>query len=293
MTRIRTLTAIALVALLFASACSSGDDGADETAAPSNTEEPETTEAPATTTTEAPTTTTEAPTTTTEAPTTTTEAPDTEAPAAPDGLVCSAGGGSGEVTLSWTAPDDPGDIATVQIYLREEGGSFTRIHTYTQDQLLSAEGASWVANVFPVPFGEPFELAVTYDDAAENESAWNPIDAYSPFAGGPCEQGAPAAPAITGAFRGAGSQEVTLEVSASATDIVDWSAQIDQGGGFASVNVIAVQDLGGGDYLVTIHPTDWTLPATYRLAAIDAHGLSSGNGERDCPTPISPGDVAC
>ena len=270
MTRFRTTLTAGLAIILLAGACSDGGDDSGA-AAP----EP----SPATST--------------TEAPATTTEAPDTEPPASPDGLVCSAGGGSGEVTLSWSAPADPTDIATVQIYLREGGGSFTRIHTYTQDQLLSADGATWVANVFPVPFGSPFELAVTYDDAAENESGWNPIDAWSPFAGGPCEQGAPDAPVINGAFRGAGSLEVTLDVSVAATDIVDWSAQIDQGSGYVAVNVIAVQDRGAGDYFVTIAETDWTLPATYRLAAIDAHGFSSGNGERDCPTPISPGDVAC
>ncbi|MEM9465544.1 MAG: hypothetical protein AAGA90_09225 [Actinomycetota bacterium] len=315
MTRIRTILTLGLAVALVAGACSGDDDEAadvasdsatgsaiDDTAAQTDdasTEDTETTVAPTTTeapatTTEAPTTTTAAPTTTTtEAPATTTEAPDTSPPAAPAGLVCSAGGGSGEVTLSWTAPEDPDDIATVQIYLREGAGSFVRIHTYTPDQLLSADGPSWTANVFPVPFGSPFDLAVTYDDAAENESGWNPIDAFSPFAGGPCEQGAPDTPVLNGAARGAGSTEVTLDVSVAATDVVDWSAQVDQGTGFVAVNVIAIENRGGGDYFVTIAPTDWASPATYRLAAIDAHGQSSGAGERDCPTPISPGDVAC
>ena len=297
----------ALAVLVIAGACSSNNESADEPIPTSSTivedEVESTTTAEAPTESAEPTTTTAAPTTTvapattvaptTTAPTTTTAAADDEAPAAPSGLVCSPGGGSGEVTLSWDAPADPADIATVQIYLREAGGSFSRIHTYTPDRLLTADGATWRANVFPVPFGEPIDLAVTYDDAAENESGWNPIDAWSPFAGGPCEQGAPATPVIDGAFRGAGSLEVTLDVSGVATDVNDWSAQLDQGAGFVSVGVVSVEDRGAGDFFVTIAPTDWTLGATYRLVAIDAHGFSSGTAERICPTPISPGDVAC
>lgn len=221
------------------------------------------------------------------------EPADTEAPEAPSGLVCLPGGGSGEVTLEWSAPADPDDVATVQIYLSEDGGSFTRIHTYTQDQLLVAEGSTWTANVYPVPYGLPLELAVTYDDAAGNESGWNPVDAFVPFGAGPCNTGEPDTPTIVSATRGAGSGEVRLTVEIDATDIIDWAVEVDQGSDWFTITSYLVDNSVSGQVGIDIWPLDWTLPATYRVVAIDHHGNGSAAGFRECATPISPGDVAC
>jgi hypothetical protein len=149
-------------------------------------ESAETGDAPTTsaapTTTEAPATTTEAPTTTSS--TTTTEAPDTDPPAAPTGLTCELGGGSGEAVLRWDAPADPADVETIKIYVNEDSAGFVRLHAYTQDELLSADSAEWMALAMPVPYTTPLEFAVTHSDANGNESGWYPIDAFLSFSGG-------------------------------------------------------------------------------------------------------------
>ena len=185
----RLLVSITALAVL-ASACGGADDEAAE--APSTTEAPvasdadgdgesaETGDAP--TTTEAPATTTEAPTTTSS--TTTTEAPDTDPPAAPTGLTCELGGGSGEAVLRWDAPADPADVETIKIYVNEDSAGFVRLHAYTQDELLSADSAEWMALAMPVPYTTPLEFAVTHSDANGNESGWYPIDAFLSFSGG-------------------------------------------------------------------------------------------------------------
>ena len=197
----RLLVSITALAVL-ASACGGADDEAAE--APSTTEAPvasdadgdgesvetgestETGDAPTTsaapTTTEAPATTTEAPTTTSS--TTTTEAPDTDPPAAPTGLTCELGGGSGEAVLRWDAPADPADVETIKIYVNEDSAGFVRLHAYTQDELLSADSAEWMALAMPVPYTTPLEFAVTHSDANGNESGWYPIDAFLSFSGG-------------------------------------------------------------------------------------------------------------
>jgi hypothetical protein len=191
----RLLVSITALAVL-ASACGGADDEVAE--APSTTEAPVasdadgdgesagTGDAPTTsaapTTTEAPTTTTEAPTTTSS--TTTTEAPDTDPPAAPTGLTCELGGGSGEAVLRWDAPADPADVETIKIYVNEDSAGFVRLHAYTQDELLSADSAEWMALAMPVPYTTPLEFAVTHSDANGNESGWYPIDAFLSFSGG-------------------------------------------------------------------------------------------------------------
>ncbi|MEM7143074.1 MAG: hypothetical protein AAF548_18780 [Actinomycetota bacterium] len=315
----RLIYAVAAVAVL-AGSCTGDDDGesasapaaaiaTDSSTTVPTTTVPTTTVPPTTesiTTTVAPTTTTVAPTTTEAATTTSTStsstttaapttsgAPDTDAPSAPTGLTCLSGGGSGELTIQFDAPADSTDVATVQTYVREPGGSFARINTFTVAELLDSEGPRWTTNLFPAPVATPIDVAVTFDDAAGNESGWNPIDAYYAYGAGPCEAGPPPAPSVDGALRGAGSTEVDLQLAGAATDVVDWIVTVDQGDGFAPVGVLTSSDLGGGAWSVTIAPLDWTLPATYRVVAVDAHGQSSAAGERDCPVPISPGDVAC
>lgn len=198
------------------------------------------------------------------------------------------------MTLEWDEPAAPADVATIQIYMSEDGGPFARLHTYSQDQLLAPGPGTWRANTFPVAFGVPIELAVTYDDEAGNESGWNPVDAWVPFAGASCNSGAPATPTIVSAQRGAGSLEVDLLVEASAPDIASWSAEIDQGSGFAGLTVLGTQAGPAADQVwVTVMSVDWTQSAIYRVRATDHHGQTSAAGSRDCPIPISPGDVVC
>lgn len=200
----RLLVSITALAVL-ASACGGADDEAAE--APSTTEAPvtsdaegdgestETGDSPTTsaapTTTEAPATTTEAPTTTSS--TTTTEAPDTNPPAAPTGLEClGLGGGSGEVILAFDAPSDPTDIETIRVYV-DEGSGFQRVAKTTTDGAPASVGSvwdldttdptTWSMGVYPVPNFVEISIAVTFGDAAGNESGWNPITVTPTFDG--------------------------------------------------------------------------------------------------------------
>ncbi|MFT5201478.1 MAG: hypothetical protein ACI9C1_000854 [Candidatus Aldehydirespiratoraceae bacterium] len=288
-------TAVALVLVGCSSGTSTTPRSSTTTEAPTSTiPETTSTDTPATTTaptTEAPATTTTA--TTTEAPTT--AAADTEAPSAPTGLVClGAGGGSGEVALEWDAPAADEGVTTVRIYVKEPGGSFTRIEKRTApDELLEVTPTRWRADAYPVWPEAAVEVAVTHGDAAGNESGWNPIDVYDAYNAAPCDSGVPVAPTILAALRGAGSLEVDLRVEASAIDIVSWNVSVDQGSGFVPLSILAVSDAGTpGQVSITVGEVDWTASATYRVTASDGHGNTSSAGERSCG-PISPGDVAC
>jgi hypothetical protein len=284
-------TAIALVSVGCSSSTSTTPGSSTTTEAPSST-------IPETTTTDAPAT-TAAPTTevpaTTIAPTTTTVAADTEVPSAPTGLVClGGGGGSGEVALEWDAPAADEGVTTVRIYLKEPGGSFTRIEKRAApDELLEVTPTRWRVHAYPVWPDAAVEVAVTHGDAAGNESGWNPIDVYYEYSGAPCDSGVPVAPTILAALRGAGSLEVDLRVEVPATDIVSWNVSVDQGSGFVPLSILAVSDADTpGEVWIGVGEVDWTASATYRVTATDGHGNTSSAGERSC-TPISPGDVAC
>jgi len=154
--------------------------GSDDSASPADTTTTE-----VTTTTEAEVTTTEAPATTaptTEAPATT-EAADTTPPDAPTGVAClGVGGGSGEIQLSFDAPADPSDVDTIRVYV-DEGSGFQRIVKTPIDgspatmgtvwDLDTSGAATWTIGVYPV--GGEVDVAITFADAAGNESGWNPI----------------------------------------------------------------------------------------------------------------------
>lgn len=299
------LGGILLALSMLAAACSgdagdgdagSGGSSSTSTTSSTTTAPPASTSTTAPATTAAPTTTTEAPTSTTTT-TTTTEAPDTDPPSAPVNVICGSGGGSGELYLEWDAPDDADEVTTVRVYTRELGGSFSRIEKVElPSEQVSTDGARWNTVVYPVDYGEPLEAAVTHGDEAGNESGWNPIDVFLTVAGvfGDCPSGPPPAPVLLAAQRGAGSLEVDLLVEMPVADVVAWSAEIDQGSGFVPLTVLTTSaGPAPTETWVTVMTVDWTLPATYRVTATDAHGFTSASGERECPTPISPGDVAC
>ena len=118
--------------------------------------------------------------------TTTTSLPhDDEPPEAPTGLVClGMGGGSMEVLLAFDAPSDPTDIETIRVYV-DEGSGFQRVAKTTIDgspaslgsvfDLNTTDPTTWSMGVFPVPDGAEIGIAVTFGDAAGNESGWYPI----------------------------------------------------------------------------------------------------------------------
>ncbi len=295
----RTPFLVLAVFALFVAACSGGDsepsaeeasgDGSTDSESGESGEASSTsTAAPSTTSSTTTSTTTTSSTTTT---TTTTEPADTEAPSAPTGVVCDTGGGSGEITLSWDEPPAEEGVTTVRVYQKEEGGSFERIHRFdVPDELLPPDGARWRADALIASDGL-VQMAVTHGDAAGNESGWHPIDvAYFPYPTGPCWP--IPMPTVLAAVRGAGSLEVDLTVEAQ-SPVADWSVTVDQGSGFVPLTVLGLQD-GAAAYekIITVMTVDWTLPATYRVVAVDSLGYSSAPGERVCG-PISPGDIAC
>ena len=184
-------TLVAAVAVLCVAGCSSSGDTSAEgagtaEAASSTTASPTTTDMPSTTTESS---TATIPETTTVPPvtvTTTTSLPhDDEPPEAPTGLVClGMGGGSMEVLLAFDAPSDPADIQTIRVYV-DEGSGFQRVAKTTIDgspaslgsvfDLNTTDPTTWSMGVFPVPDGAEIGIAVTFGDAAGNESGWYPI----------------------------------------------------------------------------------------------------------------------
>ena len=182
----------------------------------------------------------------------------------------------------------------MRVYVKEEGGSFTRLDKFeVSDPRLSSSGGRWGFVAYPVWAGAPVEIAVTHGDSAGNESGWNPIEAYITIPDGSCNSGPPPEPAVLAATRSGGSLEVDLRVDMPALDVVDWSVTVDQGSGFVPLTVLTVQaGSSPSERILIVMEVDWSLPATYRVVAVDAHGNSSAAGERVCG-PISPGDVAC
>lgn len=189
----RTLSMLAAAAALVSfSACSSSDDTQAEQArsadvVPSTTASPTTTDTPPTTTV-LPTTT--VPETTTVPPTTAAPADD-EPPQAPTGVVClGVGGGSGEVLLAFDAPSDPTDIETIRVYV-DEGSGFQRVVKTTIDGAPASMGSvwdldttdptTWSMGIYPVPTFAEIGIAVTFGDAAGNESGWYPITVTPTF----------------------------------------------------------------------------------------------------------------
>jgi hypothetical protein len=161
-----------------------------------STQPPTTSPAATSSTTTAPPTTT-VPETTTVPPvtvTTTTSLPfDAEPPQAPTGLEClGLGGGSGEVILAFDAPSDPTDIETIRVYVDERSG-FQRVAKTTTDgapasigsvwDLDTTDPTTWSMGVYPVPNFVEISIAVTFGDAAGNESGWNPITVTPTFDG--------------------------------------------------------------------------------------------------------------
>ena len=179
------------VVVLFVAACSNSDDTSAEgdgtvEEASSTTASPTTTDPPLTTTESS---TTTIPETTTVPPvtvTTTTSLPhDDEPPEAPTGLVClGIGGGSMEVLLAFDAPSEPADIETIRVYV-DEGSGFQRVAKTTIDgspaslgsvfDLNTTDPTTWSMGVYPVPNAAEIGIAVTFGDAAGNESGWYPI----------------------------------------------------------------------------------------------------------------------
>ncbi len=93
------------------------------------------------------------------------------------------GGGSGEVLFEIDAPADPADIATLRIYVNE-GSGFQRVVKSPLDGSPATMGwlwlvdtsdpARWSIGAFPIPSHE-VGLAMTFADAAGNESGWHAI----------------------------------------------------------------------------------------------------------------------
>ena len=118
---------------------------------------------------------------------------DDEPPQAPTGLEClGLGGGSGEVILALDAPSDPTDIETIRVYV-DEGSGFQRVAKTTTDGAPASVGSvwdldttdptTWSMGVYPVPNFVEISIAVTFGDAAGNESGWNPITVTPTFDG--------------------------------------------------------------------------------------------------------------
>ena len=86
--------------------------------------------------------------------------------------------------LAFDAPSDPTDIETIRVYV-DEGSGFQRVAKTTIDgspaslgsvfDLNTTDPTTWSMGVFPVPDGAEIGIAVTFGDAAGNESGWYPI----------------------------------------------------------------------------------------------------------------------
>jgi len=223
-------------------------------------------------------------------------AADTTPPSAPTNVLCSAGGGSGEFDLSWDAPADSSDIAGVKIYVSDNGGPFNRLRKLAlSDGFVDtnrAGGARWAATAFPVPSSTPIELAVTTYDLADNESGWNPVDAYMAHAASSCNSGPPPALADVGIHTGAGSGEMDIRFLAPALDIASYSVSADQGSGMAPLEVMGVSDAATAGYKwMTVMIVNWSLSSTYRIWSTDFHGNDSPVFERTCPPMMAFDDV--
>ena len=122
--------------------------------------------------------------TTTAAPTTTEEI-DTEPPSAPTNLACGGfSGGSGEFTVVFDAPPDPSDIDTIRVYT-DQGSGFERVVKTPIDgspatfglviDLQTDDPVSWSIYFYSDSLGAgTFGVALTFGDAAGNESGWYP-----------------------------------------------------------------------------------------------------------------------
>ncbi|MEM8707514.1 MAG: hypothetical protein AAGE98_13705 [Actinomycetota bacterium] len=202
------------------------------------------------------------------------------------------GAGSSELSISWDAPPADDEVTTVRVYQAEPGAGFQRVaRLEVGDPDLTTGDTTWEAYVEGVSWFEPRALAVTHGDAAGNESGWNPIDFWVSLTPPSCNTGAPDTPVIMSAQRGGGSGEIDLVVTVDAADVVDWQAEVDQGTGFVAGDVLLVDSTGASEYVVTLQNVDTTVPASFRVRAIDAHGNPSVAGERTCPELIGVGDV--
>jgi len=202
--------------------------------------------------------------------------------------VCTRGGGSGEFGVEWNAPSDPTDIAGVNLYLSESGGSFNRIRKLPLsggqvDTSLSG-GTRWEAIAFPIPSGVPIELAVTTWDTAGNESGWHTTDAYFAYAAGPCNSGPPPAISDLVIWNGGGSGEITAVFTPPAPDVVDYRVEADTGTGMVPLTVLVQPGVPTPTQVqVVAQPVNWDIPTTYRVTPIDAHGNAGPPSDRACP----------
>lgn len=111
---------------------------------------------------------------------------DDVAPPAPENVTCAPGGGSQEVLLEWDAPSDPDDIVDVRLYVND-GSGFARLDEFTVDSgQVMISSTRWSAVAYPVPVSTQVQMAVTFGDAAGNESGWNPIDVFYEYSGADC-----------------------------------------------------------------------------------------------------------
>lgn len=304
MHRFARLGTMLAAVLLLAIACSGDDESSDvdpegvdstTSAAPTTSVTSTSTASAAassTTSTSTTSTSTSSSTTTTTSSSTTTMPADTEAPSAPAGVSCATGAGSSELSITWDAPPAEDEVTNVRVYERDPGGQFQRVAKLeVGDPNLTVGQTEWNAYVEGITWFEPRELAVTHGDAAGNESGWNPIDFWVSLTPPSCNTGAPDTPVIVSAQRGGGSGEIDLVVTVVAVDVVDWQVEIDQGAGFAPGDLLLAQSSGAGAYVVTLQNVDNTVPASFRVRAVDGHGNTSGAGERVCPAVIGPADV--
>ena len=93
--------------------------------------------------------------------------------------------------LAFDAPSDPTDIETIRVYV-DEGSGFQRVvkqrpmvpqrrwAVFGSD---TTDPTTWSMGVYPVPNFVEISIAVTFGDAAGNESGWNPITVTPTFDG--------------------------------------------------------------------------------------------------------------
>lgn len=198
--------------------------------------------------------------------------------------------------MEWDAPaeiDGEIEVAGYWVYAASIGSGLARVERVmlSDAEAIDTTGDRWSTTAYPIPVTGSIDVAVTALDAADNESGWHPIDAFF-MAGTPsCHTGPPPAPTIVRIARGAGSGEIDITVAPSVPDVVEYtiSADID-GAGMTPLTptIVAPSSISPPDTRITATFTNWSVPVTYRVVAIDAHGHVSAPTDRSCP-PI-PGD---
>ena len=196
--RMMKLGAVALAFALGAAACGGGDDGGSDSSAVDNVLLTDTTVAPSTSRPVVTSSTTTLPIiispddgtdTTTTLASGSGGSGDPQPPANPQ---CLAGTGANELTLEWDAPDNPANVASVRVYMSEDGGPFRSNRGNLDVSELDtrrAGGNRWAATVVGVPLNVPVRLAATSFNSVGKESGWYVVEGLYTGQGQPCSAG--------------------------------------------------------------------------------------------------------